>query len=354
MKGDARLIEGFNEILTGELTGINQYFIHSMMCQNWGYERLSEKIRAESIGEMNHAERIIERILHLEGVPNLTRLEKIRVGERVLDQLQFDRDVETVAIERFNRMIALAVEVGDNGSRQVLEEMLASEEEHLHWLESQLELIEQVGRRIISLNRCTNLRPDKVTLDRHRWRFGETIVHGEPQRDPRRPSEVCCKRVRQPGFAQGAMEAHHSRCPDTFDHRHLETVRRLVESVRESQSALGKGVPVQPAPRRWTRATACSESEAEIRRGQGVVFLKEVNARYSPARVIPGRLSTTIGRRQGCSQEPAGVCSEVRTSLAHFWSAALAALIARRAAKVSRLGGHPLRGTEGQGTAAPR
>jgi len=145
MKGDARLIEGLNEILTGELTGINQYFIHSMMCQNWGYERLAEKIRAESIGEMNHAEKIIERILHLEGVPNLTRLEKIRVGERVLEQLQFDLDVETVAIGRFNRMVALAVEVGDNGSRHMLEEMLASEEEHQHWLESQLELIKQVG-----------------------------------------------------------------------------------------------------------------------------------------------------------------------------------------------------------------
>ena len=145
MKGDAKLIEGLNEILTGELTGINQYFIHSMMCQNWGFERLAEKIRAESIGEMNHAEKIIERILHLEGVPNLTRLEKIRVGERVLEQLQFDLDVETVAIGRFNRMIAHAVEVGDNGSRQMLEEMLASEEEHLHWLESQLELIKQVG-----------------------------------------------------------------------------------------------------------------------------------------------------------------------------------------------------------------
>ena len=145
MKGDAKLIEGLNEILTGELTGINQYFIHSMMCQNWGFERLAEKIRAESIGEMNHAEKIIERILHLEGVPNLTRLEKIRVGERVLDQFQFDLDVETVAIGRFNRMIAHAVEIGDNGSRQMLEEMLASEEEHLHWLESQLELIKQVG-----------------------------------------------------------------------------------------------------------------------------------------------------------------------------------------------------------------
>jgi bacterioferritin len=145
MKGDARLIEGLNEILTGELTGINQYFIHAMMCQNWGYDRLVEKIRAESISEMNHAEKIIERILHLKGVPNLTRLEKFQVGERVVDQLEFDLEVENVAIERFNRMIALAVEVSDNGSRQMLEEMLASEEEHQHWLESQLELIRQVG-----------------------------------------------------------------------------------------------------------------------------------------------------------------------------------------------------------------
>jgi bacterioferritin len=145
MKGDDRLIEGLNEILTGELTGINQYFIHAMMCQNWGYEALAEKIRAESIGEMNHAEKIIERVLHLEGIPNLTRLERIRVGERVADQLQFDLDVENIAIRRFNRAIALAVEVGDNGSRQLLEQMLVSEEEHQHWLESQLELIRQVG-----------------------------------------------------------------------------------------------------------------------------------------------------------------------------------------------------------------
>src|SRR5437899_1001466 len=144
MKGNARLIEGLNEILTGELTGINQYFIHAMMCQNWGYELLAEKIRAESSGEMNHAEKINERILHIVGLPNLTRLEKIRVGERVLDQLQFDLDVENVAIGRFNRLIALATEVADNGSRQMLEQMLASEEEHQHWLESQLELIKHV------------------------------------------------------------------------------------------------------------------------------------------------------------------------------------------------------------------
>jgi bacterioferritin len=145
MKGDARLIEGLNEILTGELTGINQYFIHAMMCQNWGFMELADKIRAESISEMNHAETIIERILHLEGIPNLTRLEKIRVGERVLDQLKFDLEVENLAIGRFNRMIELAVEVVDNGTRKMLEEMLASEEEHQHWLESQLELIRQVG-----------------------------------------------------------------------------------------------------------------------------------------------------------------------------------------------------------------
>jgi bacterioferritin len=145
MKGDARLIEGLNEILTGELTGINQYFIHAMMCQNWGYEGLAAKIRQEFIGEMNHAEKIIERILHLYGVSNLTRLEKIQVGERVLDQVQFDLAVEGVAVGRFKRMVALAVEVGDNDSRQMLEEMLVSEEEHQHWLETQLELIHQVG-----------------------------------------------------------------------------------------------------------------------------------------------------------------------------------------------------------------
>jgi len=115
------------------------------MCQNWGFMQLADKIRAESIGEMNHAELIIERILHLEGIPNLTRLEKIRVGERVADQLQFDLEVENIAIGRFNRMIKLAVEAADNGSRKMLEEMLASEEEHQHWLESQLELIRQVG-----------------------------------------------------------------------------------------------------------------------------------------------------------------------------------------------------------------
>jgi bacterioferritin len=145
MKGDNRLIEALNEILTGELTGINQYFIHAMMCENWGYERIAEKVRAESIEEMKHAEELIERILHLEGVPNLQRLEKVKVGEKVAEQFKLDLELEHTAHGRFNRAIALAVEVHDNATREMLETMLVSEEEHLHWLESQIELMHQVG-----------------------------------------------------------------------------------------------------------------------------------------------------------------------------------------------------------------
>jgi bacterioferritin len=145
MKGDSRLIEALNEILTGELTGINQYFIHAMMCAHWGYERLAEKIRAESIEEMKHAEDLIERILDLEGVPNLQRLEKVKVGEKVPEQFRLDLDLEVLAMGRFNKAVALAVEVRDNATREMLERMLVSEEDHLHWLETQLELMTQVG-----------------------------------------------------------------------------------------------------------------------------------------------------------------------------------------------------------------
>ncbi|HTY56504.1 MAG TPA: bacterioferritin [Candidatus Binataceae bacterium] len=145
MKGNSKVIESLQEILTMELSGINQYFIHAKLCQNWGYERLAEKIRQESISEMKHAELVIDRILHLEGVPNLQRLDKIRIGEKVSDQLKADLELEVAAITRFNKAIALAVEAGDNGSREMLEAMLVSEEDHLQWLESQLELISQVG-----------------------------------------------------------------------------------------------------------------------------------------------------------------------------------------------------------------
>jgi bacterioferritin len=145
MKGNSEVIDSLQEILMMELSGINQYFIHAKLCENWGYERLAEKIRQESISEMKHAELVIDRILHLEGVPNLQRLDKIRIGEKVSDQLKADLELELAAMSRFNKAIALAVQVGDNGSREMLESMLVSEEDHLQWLESQLELIRQVG-----------------------------------------------------------------------------------------------------------------------------------------------------------------------------------------------------------------
>jgi len=147
MKGNAKLLEALNEILTGELTAINQYFIHAKMCDNWGYERLAHKNREESISEMKHADELIERILFLEGVPNMQRLDKVRVGETVPEQLKLDLGLERVAIPRFNKSIALAVDVGDNTTRELLEDMLTSEEDHVNWLEAQLELIKQVGEQ---------------------------------------------------------------------------------------------------------------------------------------------------------------------------------------------------------------
>ena len=147
MKGNAKLIEALNEILTGELTAINQYFIHAKMCANWGYHRLAHENREESTDEMKHADRVIERILFLDGVPNMQRLDKVRVGETVLEQLKLDLKLEETAIPRLNKTIALAVEVGDNTTRELLEDILKSEEEHVDWLEAQLELIKQVGEQ---------------------------------------------------------------------------------------------------------------------------------------------------------------------------------------------------------------
>ena len=145
MKGNAKLVEALNEVLTAELTGINQYFVHAKMCKNWGFVRLAEVNRKESIGEMKHADEVIERILYLEGIPNLQRLSKVKVGETVVEQLKLDRDLEVDAIQRLNKAIELAVSVHDNGSRELLESILTSEEEHLDWLESQLSLVKTVG-----------------------------------------------------------------------------------------------------------------------------------------------------------------------------------------------------------------
>jgi bacterioferritin len=145
MQGDDRIIEALNEVLTSELTAINQYFIHAKMSANWGYERRAEHVRQESIDEMKHAERLIERILYFEGTPNMQRLFPVQVGESVQEQLQLDLNVEYEAVPRLNDAIALCVEVGDNGTRELLEEILVSEEEHVDWLETQLETIRQVG-----------------------------------------------------------------------------------------------------------------------------------------------------------------------------------------------------------------
>ncbi|MFI5398916.1 MAG: bacterioferritin [Candidatus Binatia bacterium] len=144
MKGNAKVIEALNEVLASELSSINQYFIHAKMCANWGYKRLAEADRKESIDEMKHADELIERILHLEGVPNM-HLSKVQVGPTVPKQLTLDHALETEAVSRLNKAIALAVEKGDNGTRELLEKILVSEEEHVNWLESQLMLIEQVG-----------------------------------------------------------------------------------------------------------------------------------------------------------------------------------------------------------------
>jgi bacterioferritin len=145
MQGDPEVIEMLNEVLTAELTAVNQYFIHAKMCDNWGYKRLAEHVMHESIDEMKDADAIIERILYLEGVPNMQRLNPVRVGETVLEQLQLDLQVEVDAVGRYNRAVALAVEKGDNGTRELFERKLVGEESHLDWLESQLELIGQVG-----------------------------------------------------------------------------------------------------------------------------------------------------------------------------------------------------------------
>lgn len=147
MKGNEEVLNLLNQLLTNELTAINQYFIHAKMCQNWGYDRLAKKIRDESIDEMKHADQIISRILFLEGVPNLQKLNKLRVGETVKEQLESDLQLEYAAIAYLNQGIATARTIGDNATEDLFTRILVSEEEHTDWLETQLELIRQVGEQ---------------------------------------------------------------------------------------------------------------------------------------------------------------------------------------------------------------
>ena len=145
MHGDPEIIEFLNEVLTAELTAINQYFIHAKMNENWGYKRLAKKLYDESIDEMRDAEKVIERILYLEGVPNLQRYGSVAVGETVPEQFELDLQTEVAAVERYNRGIALAVAKGDNGTRELLESRLVDEEEHLDWIETQLRVVSEIG-----------------------------------------------------------------------------------------------------------------------------------------------------------------------------------------------------------------
>jgi bacterioferritin len=142
---DPRIIDALSEVLKGELTAISQYFLHSEMCANWGFKKLAGYMRKESIDEMKHAEVLMERILFLEGSPNMNEFFKIRIGKSVEQMMQNDLQVELEALPRLQKGIALCHEVGDTGTRELFEHILVNEEEHVDWLEMQIELIEQVG-----------------------------------------------------------------------------------------------------------------------------------------------------------------------------------------------------------------
>jgi bacterioferritin len=145
MQGSPEIISLLNEVLTGELTAINQYFVHAKMLNNWGITKLAALVRAESIDEMKHADEIIDRILYLEGVPNLQRLGKVNVGETVKEQFEVDLQLECAALKRLSDGIGVCVEHKDYGSRALLERILVDEEHHADWLETQLEQVKLLG-----------------------------------------------------------------------------------------------------------------------------------------------------------------------------------------------------------------
>jgi bacterioferritin len=145
VQGDAEIIEMLNECLTAELTAVNQYFAHAKMQENWGYERLAKRGRDEAIEEMRHAEELIDRVLFLEGIPNMQRLYPVRVGESVMEQIRAELTTEHEAIERYNAGIRLCHDKADAVSRELLERLVADETEHCDWLEAQLDLIDQAG-----------------------------------------------------------------------------------------------------------------------------------------------------------------------------------------------------------------
>ena len=145
MKGHPQVIDLLNDVLTTELTAINEYFLHARIAENWGYDRIGRKIYEESIGEMKHADKLIKRILFLDGLPNLQRLAKVNIGETLPEMLRLDLALEVGSQKRLNEGIELCRTLADNGSREVLERILEDTEEHIDFLETQLSLVKSLG-----------------------------------------------------------------------------------------------------------------------------------------------------------------------------------------------------------------
>jgi len=145
VKGDAKVIALLNEVLKAELTAINQYFLHAEMCENWGYYKLAKLAKKESIEEMQHAEILMERILYLDGTPNMSDYFKINIGQSVKAQFQNDLNLEYDAVKRLNGGVEVCVKAGDNGSRELITKILTDEEHHIDWLEAQLNAIKEIG-----------------------------------------------------------------------------------------------------------------------------------------------------------------------------------------------------------------
>lgn len=146
-KKSSPVVDILNDILTAELTAINQYFLHAELCSHWGYKKLYTFVRKQSIDEMKHAEQLIERILFVGGIPNVQRLGKINIGENVVEMLTLDRALEVEAVDRLNVAVDALADLKDNGSRLLAESILTSEEEHLDWLDTQLDLVKQIGEQ---------------------------------------------------------------------------------------------------------------------------------------------------------------------------------------------------------------
>jgi bacterioferritin len=148
MKGDPDVLAVLGDVLAAELTAINQYFVHSKMCANWGYHKLAKKKREESIEEMRDAEAIMDRILYFDGIPNMQRMNPVKVGEDPVEQHKVDLALEVEATARLNRAIAVCVDKGDNGTRELLEKILKGEEHSIEWLEAQLHVVADIGREL--------------------------------------------------------------------------------------------------------------------------------------------------------------------------------------------------------------